>query len=64
MNQITMSSLRTSLRNMQSKIEQQSREQDSLIAEQGRLNKLHAENETQLHINLRAQEKFRLLEDL
>lgn len=63
MNQATLSRLRAALCVLESEVERLVHEQDALIAEQGRLNQLHAEQETRLRLNLREQEKLQLLEE-
>ncbi|MFR9718006.1 type III secretion protein [Aeromonas diversa] len=63
MNQTTLSRLRATLCTLESEVERLAHEQDALIAEQGRLNQLRAEQETRLRLNLREQEKLQLLEE-
>ncbi|WP_279451971.1 type III secretion protein [Aeromonas dhakensis] len=63
MNQATLSRLRAALCVLESEVERLVHEQDALIAEQGRLNQLRAEQETRLRLNLREQEKLQLLEE-
>lgn len=63
MNQATLGRLRAALCTLESEVERLAHEQDALIAEQGRLNQLRAEQETRLRLNLREQEKLQLLEE-
>lgn len=63
MNQATMSRLRAALCTLESEIARLVHEQDALIAEQGRLNQLRAEQEARLRLNLREQEKLQQLEE-
>jgi outer membrane murein-binding lipoprotein Lpp len=62
MNQTALNRLRAALSTLETEVQRLDHEHNELVTEQGQLTQLHAEQEKQLHLNLREQEKLKLLE--
>ncbi|WP_421253922.1 type III secretion protein [Aeromonas jandaei] len=62
MNKTALNRLRAALSTLETEVQRLDHEHNELVTEQGQLTQLHAEQEKQLHLNLREQEKLKLLE--